>query len=362
MATFDVVFEGGGAKGVAHSGAVGAIVARGHRLGRLVGTSAGAITATNLAIGYRPEEVLASSKLRTADGQPIYTTFDDAPSLTPEELRATGLYAALARVTLPLPSAWEAGVDMALLRGLLGVPGVASMVSLVELGGMHRGEAFLRWMRGCLEARGAGWGDATFAQLFEATHVDLSVVTTDTTARRMLVLNHRTAPEVPVAWGVRMSMSIPFYWDEVVWRAEWGPYQGQRIDGHVLVDGGVVSNFPLQILADPDDGEVVAWMGRVPAEARNPVLGLFLDADLAVPGQPIPAPKPHISCRISALLDTLMSARDNAVFDAHADRIVRLPVAGYGTTEFAMSDARMDALYEAGFSAADAWCVAHPNG
>ena len=346
MAILDVVFEGGGAKGVALSGAVGAILARGHRLGRLVGTSAGAITATNLAIGYRPEEILVSSKLRTPDGQPIYSSFNDAPSLSPDELRSTGLYHALARLPLPMPAAWEANVDMALLRGLLAVPGVASMVSLVELGGMHRGEAFLVWMQG----------------LYEATRVDLSVVTTDTTARRMLVLNHRTAPDVPVAWGVRMSMSIPFYWDEVVWRAEWGTYLGQRIDGHVLVDGGVVSNFPLQIVADPDDTEVIKWMGAVAADARNPVLGLFLDADIAVAGQPPPPSNTHISCRISALLDTLMSARDNGVFDANQDRIVRLPVGGYGTTEFTMSDSRMDALYNAGFQAAEAWCVAHPNG
>lgn len=362
MATFDVVFEGGGAKGVALSGAVAALRARGHRLGRLVGTSAGAITATNLAIGYRPEEILASSKVRTPEGEPIYTTFNDAPSLTGDELKATGLYAAMNAVPLPLPARWEASLDTALIQGFLKVPGVASMFSLVELGGLHRGDAFLAWMRTCLEARGAGWGDFTFAQLFAATRVDLSVVTTDTTARRMLVLNHRTAPDVPVAWGVRMSMSIPFYWDEVVWRAEWGAYMGRRVDGHVFVDGGVVSNFPLQILADPDDDEVIAWMGRVPAEARHAVLGLYLDADLPVPGQPVPAPEKHVSCRISALLDTLMSARDNAVFDTHADRIVRLPVAGYGTTEFDMPDPRMDALYDAGFRAADAWCAAHPNG
>ena len=51
---------------------------------------------------------------------------------------------------------------------------------------------------------------------------DLSLVVTDTTNREMLVLNHRTAPDVPVAMAVRMSMSIPFVWREVVWQKEWG--------------------------------------------------------------------------------------------------------------------------------------------
>ena len=39
-------------------------------------------------------------------------------------------------------------------------------------------------------------------------------------------LNHRTAPDVPVAMAVRMSMSIPFVWREVVWQKEWGTYCG----------------------------------------------------------------------------------------------------------------------------------------
>lgn len=32
---------------------------------------------------------------------------------------------------------------------------------------------------------------------------------------RLLVLNHRTAPDCPVVYAVRMSMSIPLVWDEV---------------------------------------------------------------------------------------------------------------------------------------------------
>ena len=256
MATFDMVFEGGGAKGIALSGAVGALRQRGHRPGRLVGTSAGAITATNLAIGYSPEEILASSKARTPEGRPIYTTVDDPPTLTDDDLVHAG---------------GSSSVERALLHGVLRVPALASMLSLVERGGLHRGDAFLAWMEGCLEGRGAGYGRATFAELHEATAVDLSVVTTDTTGQRMLVLNHRTAPRVPVAWGVRMSMSIPFYWDEVIWQRHWGPYRGEDLTGHVLVDGGMVSNFPLHLMAEPTSPSVVAVMGA--PTAVNPPLG-----------------------------------------------------------------------------------------
>jgi predicted acylesterase/phospholipase RssA len=54
---FDLVFEGGGAKGMVFVGAYAEFVKRGHTFGRILGTSAGAITATLLAAGYSAEEM-----------------------------------------------------------------------------------------------------------------------------------------------------------------------------------------------------------------------------------------------------------------------------------------------------------------
>jgi NTE family protein len=354
MATFDMVFEGGGAKGVALSGAVSALLARGHSLGRLVGTSAGAITATNLAVGYTPEEILEGSTARTPSGAPIYTSFSDTPVLTEQELEKSGLFHVLRHDLLPLPGRLGDKLDLAVTRAATHLPLVPSLLLLAEEGGMHRGDGFVTWMRDCLEVRGSGLGGATFAELHAHTGKDLSVVATDTTGRRMLVLNHRTAPSLPVVWGVRMSMSIPFYWTEMIWDAAWGRYLGQDISGHVVVDGGVVSNFPLFLLTDPDDDEVIRFMGRAQAP-RNRAIGLYLDATLPVPGATPPAPEHPLNCRISALLDTLMAARDNTTFDAHEADVIRLPVAGYGTTEFDMDGPRVRALYDGAAAAASLW-------
>ena len=52
MASFDLVFEGGGAKGIAFVGALEILQQNNHSWRRLVGTSAGAITATLCAAGY----------------------------------------------------------------------------------------------------------------------------------------------------------------------------------------------------------------------------------------------------------------------------------------------------------------------
>ena len=74
---FDLVFEGGGAKGSVFVGALQEFKARGHEYARLLGTSAGAISATLIAAGYSPEEMLAAvtEKLLTANpgSQPLWT-------------------------------------------------------------------------------------------------------------------------------------------------------------------------------------------------------------------------------------------------------------------------------------------------
>jgi hypothetical protein len=51
MALFDMAFEGGGAKGSAFVGALEMLEAKGHKHRRLIGTSAGANTATLVAAG-----------------------------------------------------------------------------------------------------------------------------------------------------------------------------------------------------------------------------------------------------------------------------------------------------------------------
>ena len=55
--TFDVVFRGGGIKGIAFVGALARLTADKHTIRRLIGTSAGAIFSTAWAAGYTPDEM-----------------------------------------------------------------------------------------------------------------------------------------------------------------------------------------------------------------------------------------------------------------------------------------------------------------
>ena len=361
---YDLVFEGGGAKGAVFVGAIQEFERRGHKARRFVGTSAGAITATLMAAGYTSATMLDVTKEKTADGKPRFSTFMDiAKEFAPADIDKSLTQEIFNRVDFPLVPVWiEQQVDRALLSHLIKMSVYRELFSFVERGGLYAGDVFLDWIREKLDAGAHKLGAATFADFYQKTGSDLSLVASDTTGHEMLVLNHRTAPKCPVAWGVRMSMSIPFVWQEVRWNPAWGTYQSKTLDDHAIVDGGVLSNFPLRFLTSRDQ-DVVAAMGETDPDGA-PNLGLLIDETRAVPNAGQPAtPKADDGLkadllqhtkrlrtiqRIKRLVDTMTGSFDQRIMELHGDEVCRLPAGGYGTTEFDMSEQRMTALIEAG--------------
>jgi NTE family protein len=357
MATFDLVFEGGGAKGSVFAGALEVFDAAGHKAGRLVGTSAGAITAALLAAGYTPAEML-EAVTEVKDGKPRFASFMDMPVEKdfpdfPDPIRAQAqLMKAFDKVNIPLlPSFLEEGLDRAILNSLLkGSPHFRQLFSFVECGGLFAGKEFVRWLNEKFGKKRIAEG-TTLAQMHALKGCDLSLAVTDTTNRELMVLNHRTAPDVPVAMAVRMSMSIPFVWQEVIWEEQWGKYCGRSKTGSKIVDGGVLSNFPIDLIATAEQ-HVKEIMGEEADPTRSPNLGLLIDENLAVSpdiqGEP-PRENPLATVRrIQRLMNTMTGARDNRLIAEHEAEICRLPAKGYGTTEFDMPADKMAKLVEAG--------------
>ncbi|MDE3164436.1 MAG: patatin-like phospholipase family protein [Acidobacteriota bacterium] len=349
MARFDAVFEGGGAKGVAFVGALEVLGQHGHTLRRYIGTSAGAITATLLAAGYTTEEMMAAVMERQPDGTPRFSSFMDSPEaadFSPEVRANSATMTALKEVHLPfVPAPFENRIEGDLLDRLLHNSIYAHLFSFTECGGYYAGAAFLDWLHEKLAVNGIQPGD-TLADFARKTGSDLSVVASDTTEMEMLVLNARTAPNVPTANAVRMSMSIPFVWQQVVWQDAWGTYMGRKKAGNDIVDGGMLSNFPIRLIADTDD-EIRAVMGVAdPNGALN--LGFLIDETIAVPGAPdtaqtpLPVTRLRTVQRISRMIDTMMGAADNEDIRRHAAEICRLPAKSYGTLEFGMQGERLD--------------------
>jgi predicted acylesterase/phospholipase RssA len=362
---YDLVFEGGGAKGMVFVGAYDELVNRGHTAGRLLGTSAGAITAVLLAAGYTPKEMLDALNERE-NGKPVFAGFmGEPPPFTREEIQASAIRKLLRDVNLKVvPDFLENKMDDAIAEMLAEKSRSRHFFAFVERGGWYAADRFITWLQSKLDTGPWKTGQRHFSgmtlkQFYDEAQVDLSVVASDTTDGRLLVLNHHTAPDCPLVWSVRMSMSIPLVWNEVIWEDGWGNYLGRPMKGHIIVDGGMLSNFPIELFIS-DELQVTRLMGP---KQDNPVLGLLIDESLPVEtakrgllvDMDVKPGELKTVQRFKRLIDTMTGAHDKMVIEEFEHLVVRLPAAGYGTTEFDMSDERRNALVAAGERAVGAY-------
>lgn len=370
MSTIDLVFEGGGAKGMVFIGALDVLFDEaGHTHGRLLGTSAGAITAMALAAGYTVPELNAALTEEDGEGKPIFMSFLGNPlPFDSDAIRRSEMRRLLADLNLPMvPDFTESRIDDWIATQLAENVWGRHLFSFIERGGWYSADPFVAWAErkldeGTFNGRPRQFSKLTLKELFAQTQIELTLVAADTTWARVLWLNHRTAPDCPVVWAARMSMSVPLLWQEVEWRQDWGPYytwnpstqqlEANDIDGHEIVDGGLLSNFPIALFL-ADRPEVAAVVG--PAHAKN-VLGLLIDESLPVPDRPLRATSSSGSTlasmstlkRLKRLMDTATGAQDNMAKAVFASYVVRLPANGYGTTQFDMTPPEREALVNAG--------------
>ncbi|WP_151734328.1 patatin-like phospholipase family protein ['Paenibacillus yunnanensis' Narsing Rao et al. 2020] len=297
----NAVFEGGGVKGVALAGAVEASERAGVTFNRVAGTSSGSIIASFLAAGYDGETMSQVIK------QTSFTSF----------LKRGGIF----RTALIGPA----------LRVLMKK-------------GLYSGEALENWVRCILRSKGI----ATFNDLPKGK---LSIIASDITNGRIVVLpdglaDYGIAPgSFEVARAVRMSCSIPFFFDPVMLRLS-GPAAAGRIFTEqfvYLVDGGMLSNFPLWLFDEKENG--------FPNPAhRTPTVGYQLIGKTD--------PEPHrITGPISmlqAMVGTMLSAHDERYIETEKFvRTVKIPTLGISTTQFHLSEAKSDELYAAGYLAGE---------
>ena len=118
---YDLVFEGGGAKGAVFVGALAAFEAHGHSVGRVIGTSAGAITATFVASGYTSAQLLESAKEKLPDGRPRFASFMDIPEAFAEaDFEESLLYDIFRSIDIAvIPDFIEKHIDRMIFEALL---------------------------------------------------------------------------------------------------------------------------------------------------------------------------------------------------------------------------------------------------
>jgi predicted acylesterase/phospholipase RssA len=364
---YDLVFEGGGAKGLAFVGALMSFEKRGHIPRRVIGTSAGSILSVMVAAGYTSAESLAAIAERLPDGRSRFASFLETPTIDEQALNQGNMRKWLVtELDNPaIPNLIEPVVDH-LIQGLVSREPMRHLISLLLWGGWYSGDGFMSWLREKLDAGGRNLSGTTMEEFNERTGRDLSVVASDVTGAEMLVLNHRTAPTLPTVWAVRMSMGCPFAWPEVIWQPEWGTYRGRDLSGHRVVDGGLLSNFPIKLMLSSDE-YIDEIMGQ--NSASENVIGFLIDENLPVPGAEAQPEKSstfqnmyermdlvqEMIWRIRGLADTVLSAHDKFISEKDQKFVCRLPAKGFGTLEFDMPDERMDAILRAGEAAMDAY-------
>jgi NTE family protein len=294
----DAVFEGGGVKGIGLAGAASVVEEHGYIWSNLAGTSAGAIVASLLAAGY------CGSELKDIIGSVNYLKFKD-------------------------------------LSGLSSLPVIGPLSGLIWEKGIYTGKYFETWLRQLLNRKNV----RTFKDLIidefkddERYRFKLRVIASDITNGRMLVLPQDVAqygmePEnLDVAFAVRMSMSIPFFFKPVGVRSK------AEKNTSYIVDGGLLSNFPVWLFDNLDSAP--EW----------PTFGFKLvDPEEGTPHQ-VNGP---ISL-LTALFSTMMEAHDaRYIQDQHFARTIPIPTLGIKTTEFDITPARTEALYQSGRKAAE---------
>jgi predicted acylesterase/phospholipase RssA len=395
MARVHLAFSSGGVKGVAFAGALekleGALRRGGHTIGRLAGSSAGSITATLVAAGY--DAAALEGMTRKENGKPFYEAFASPPGgaevdallqaigdpAKPTPTRAVlrpsvakALDKAFARVVdkmreplrKPAQFVFEQVKDAAaeaafaeLIGRLAAAPLGPTLLLFIEENGLFSAQQFENWLTDRLSkaplVKGRFDPDTTFEEFRGVTGRDLSILAADTTDARLLVLNHRTAPNCPVVQAVRMSVSIPLVWPEVAWDADWGKYRGEPMAGHLCLDGGAMINYPVRFLAEPEKHRDV--MGD---PEPGPVVGLLLDETKAVPGdvEPPKAAAAETALdrarkvlleRVGRLINTVTAWENEAArpFDLVTCRI---PTKSYNAMEFAQDAGRLEVLVNSG--------------
>jgi NTE family protein len=312
----DLVLEGGGVKGIGLVGAVITLSDAGWTFPRVAGTSAGAICAALVAALQRAEHPMSEL-------QRLMQTID---------------YGAFMKG------------DWAERR--LGMVGEAGHLALHM--GIYNGDYLVEWLGGALSSIGI----TTFGQLRidddpgtglpESYRYALVVHTADIT-RNKLVRLPWDYPEygVPVDTSlivnaVRASMSIPFFFDPVRFEA---PAHNDGADNYAAgkvtwVDGGLLSNFPVEVF-DRSDGLPSRW----------PTIGVKLSAD-----SPTPVMSHDPGNAFSEAIACVRTALDNDaryyVPPAKAERTIFVDSFGFAATDFHLTPADQQKLFTSGVSAA----------
>ena len=283
----DGVFEGGGVKAIGFVGAVCKMEEAGFKWQRLAGTSAGAIVASLLAVGYTGKE------LKEIISGIDYLSFVDGKSLKQ-------------------------------------ISFIKNTFNLLTKYGFYSGDKIEIFLNNLFQKKGR----TKFKNICSSNNCKLKVIISDITRKKAVIFPddlkeyNIDAKEFSIARAVRMSISLPYYFQPVTLNYK------DNLD--YMVDGGIFSNFPV-------------WLFDVDGIPRWPTIGFKLvDSD---PGK---IKKNNILTFTKDLLDSVIYTSDET-FITNKDKVrtINIPTMGVKTTEFNISKEKSKELYSSGYNSAE---------
>jgi NTE family protein len=223
----NLIFRGGGIRGIAYLGAIG-VLDQNKILGnikRVAGTSAGCITALVVSFGRNAKQTIAISD--SLDFSNIPAKKDNkGPASDEKDMQRH--FAHL------FDNAFE---DFHCIQRLL------------KEYGWYTSAYFHNWLKKTINDQFAQShvsqtikkknGLQTFSDFREAGFMDLYASVTNVSQNKNEIFSIESYPDMPVADAVRMSMSIPLYFNAV-------PY-----NGNLYADGGIVNSYPMEVFDNP---------------------------------------------------------------------------------------------------------------
>jgi len=199
----NLVFEGAGIRGIAYCGAVQEMESKKMMDGieRVGGTSSGAIIALTISLGYSGKEI------EEIISKTNFKKFNDG--------------------------------------GFFFIGGINR---LKKYFGWYKGKKIEKWL-GKLIKEKTGNENITFEELYQKGFKDLYITGTSLNKQKAVVFSYESYPKMRVKDAVRISVSIPLYFEPVFIDSSgkifYRPKQKQELD--MMVDGGILENFPIHI-------------------------------------------------------------------------------------------------------------------
>jgi NTE family protein len=345
------IFEGGGAKGLAHVGALSAAEQREIEFKGVAGASAGAIVASLIACGYRssemfdpnrpsnPESVYSIDLRRVlgpnADWEAFESAFRDARKLPTAKW-------------LPWAWGWFRLRHGDVVKAISQEQGVFNTTSLeryldekLELKLLKQHPALRGTNKLGQERKDS---DSEMRVLFKNVQMPLKIVAADIKHRRLIEFSQRKTPDHSVAKAVAASISLPFVFkpQKIAMPADNGASGVVEVQA---VDGGLLSNFP-------------AWLFDAERELDGPHIPTFGFRLVERPPEDVAASKqakpwPPAAAYAVNLVKTVLSG-DPLLETREIENLHEIPLTvSVGTLDFDLSDSAKCKLFQEGSDSAN---------